>query len=100
MSWAYRCMKCRGRNVFRQKVEWYIRAKKCRHCGHGRFYLDRARQYRKDYCSCEGYHYRHREGSTYCIHNPNYQVNVRVGRYGEKLEDVLEDIMLKELCPF
>lgn len=100
MTWKYRCMACRGRNVFRQKVEWYVRPRQCRHCGHESFYLDRARQFRKDYCSCEGYHYTHRQGSTYCIHNPNYQVNVRVGRYGEKREDVLEDMALREACPF
>ena len=94
-------MKCRGRNVFRHPVEWYIRAKKCQHCGHGRFYLDRARQYRDDYCSCsENYHYTHRKGSTYCIHNPNYEVNVRVGRYGESRDAVLEEIKQRDECPF
>lgn len=100
MTWHYRCMKCRGRNVFLRELDTYIRRKKCRHCGHFRFYLDRRRQWRTDYCRCNGYHYTHRIGSPYCEHNENYQVNVRVGRYGEKLEDVLEDIKLREQCPF
>lgn len=94
-------MKCRGRNVFVRQIEDYLRPKKCRHCGHSRFYLDRRRQWRTDYCTCtDGYHYTHRIGSTFCIHNPDFQINVRVHRYGEKLEDVLEDIALREQCPF
>lgn len=93
-------MRCRGRNVFLRHLDTYIRIKKCRHCGHTRFYLDRRRQWRSDCCTCDGYHWKHRVGSTYCQLNPNYQINVRVGRYGEKLEDVLEDIALREQCPF
>ena len=100
MGWAYRCNRCRTRNTFRKKLEEYVRPKKCKECGHDRFYYDRERNHRSDYCSCEGYHWTHRRGTTYCIHNPLYQVNVRVGRYGEKLEDVLEDIALREQCPF
>jgi|GEM_PF-2773624 len=83
MSYAYRCMRCRGRNTLRHALEWYVRAPKCKHCKHDRFYLDKARQYRTDYCSCEGYHYTHRRCSTYCIHRPDYERNVRIGRYGE-----------------
>ena len=100
MTFKYRCSKCRGRNCFKHLLDWYLRKRRCRHCGHDRFYLDRARQFRDDYCTCSGYHYTHRKGSTFCEHHPNYQVNVRVGRYGEKLEDVLEDIKLRAICPF
>lgn len=111
MTWHYRCMKCRGRNVFRRMLEDYLRPKRCRHCGHGAFYLDRARQWRTDYCRCtEGYHYTHRVGSPLCVHNPDFQTNVRVERHGEKLKDVLEDIAFdkafhepveaSEECPF
>lgn len=99
MSWAYRCMKCRGRNTLKSEITGYF-GPECRHCGHNRFYLDRRRQWRTDYCNCEGYHYKHRAGSGCCELSPNYEVNVRVGRYGEKLEDVLEDIALREQCPF
>lgn len=100
MTWKYRCSRCRGRNVFSRKLDgWSVPA--CRHCGHDKFYLDRARQFRNDYCSCtENYHYTHRKGSPMCIHHPDYQVNVRTRRYGEKLEDVLEDIKLRAECPF
>lgn len=99
MTWKYRCMLCRGRNVFIRPLDDYLRKKKCRHCGHDRFYLDRRRQWRTDYCSCDGYHYTHRIGSTYCMHNPNYEVNIRVGRYGEDLQEVLLEIALREKPP-
>lgn len=92
MSVAYRCMKCRGRNTLRRPLHDYLRVPKCRHCGHKSFYLDRARQYRNDYCRCEGYHYTHRAKSKFCTVNPNYELNVRVLRYGEDLTDVQIDI--------
>lgn len=101
-TWKYRCSKCRGRNVFERKLDGWM-APACKHCGHDKFYLDRARQFRRDYCDCshtDGYHYRHREGSPFCIHNPEFQVNARTRKHDEKLEDVLEDIALREQCPF
>lgn len=70
---------------------------KCKHCGYDKFYLDRRRQWRSDYCDCSGYHYRHRIGSTYCEHNPKYELNVRVHRYGEDRDAVLLDIAEKML---
>jgi hypothetical protein len=113
MSWAYRCNKCRGRNTIKHKYEWYKKAPSCRHCGHAEFippegsikkavigpvfYLDKARQYRKDICrdtSC--CHYPHRYASTLCIHHPQHEIIVRTGRYGEALEDVLADIARRE----
>lgn len=93
MSWAYRCMRCRGRNTLAHKFEWYKRTPTCRHCGHFRMYPDRERQYRKDICrdsSC--CHYPHRIGSTVCIHHPQHEIIVRTGRGGELLSYVLEDI--------
>ena len=106
MSYAYRCSKCRGRNTLKHPLEWYVRAKKCRHCGWFRFYVDKARQFRNDYCTCAGYHHTHRKGSLMCEHHPNYEINVRTGRYGEALADVLADIARRtkeekenELCP-
>lgn len=94
MSVAYRCMKCRGRNTLPRPLEHYIRTPKCKHCGWFRFYLDKARQYRKDYCSCEGYHYTHRIKSKFCVHHPEYEFNVRTMRYGEDPEDVRIEMAL------
>ena len=112
MSWAYRCKRCRGRNTLKHKYEWYKRAPKCKHCSHSEFipppgsdkkpvigpvfYLDKARQYRTDFCVCEGYHFTHRVKSPYCIHNPEYEVRVRCGRYGELEADVRADIARRE----
>lgn len=75
-----------------RQLETYVRTKRCKHCGHDRFYLDKSRQYRTDYCSCEGYHYRHRAKSTFCVENPQYEFNVRVGRFGEDPADVQMEI--------
>jgi ribosomal protein L37E len=101
-------MKCRGRNTLRRRIDDYLRVPKCRHCGHNTFYLDKARQYRTDYCSCEGYHHTHRIRSPFCIHNARYEFNVRTRRYGEDPVDVQIDIAFDapatdhhlEECPF
>jgi hypothetical protein len=92
MSFYYRCMKCRTRNTFKRPLEHYKRQKKCRACDHWRFYVDKERQHRTDYCQCEGYHFSHRKGSPYCTANPNYEFNVRVRRFGENPVDVVLDI--------
>lgn len=91
----YRCCKCRSRNVFRHALEWYLRPKKCKNCSRTRFYVDKERQNRSDYCSCEGYHWKHRLGSPFCEHNKAYELNVRVGRYGEAEEDVKLEIAFR-----
>ena len=97
MSYAMRCSKCRGRNTMKRLPEQYKKTPVCKHCKCcNRYYLDKARQYRNDYCSCEGYHWTHRVKSPYCIHNPEYEIRVRTGRYGEALEDVLADIARRE----
>ena len=101
MTWKYRCSRCRGRNVFKQKLDGWS-DEKCHHCQYARFYFDRARQYRDDYCSCShafGYHYTHRRGSPRCVHHPDFELNARVFS-GESLEHVLEDIALRAICPF
>lgn len=92
MSFAYRCMRCRTRNTFKKPLEDYVRLKKCKRCSWWRFYLDRARQYRTDYCDCAGYHYRHRIGSPFCQHHPECEFNTRVRRYGEDPLEVRIDI--------
>ncbi len=73
-------------------LERYVRTPKCKHCGHFRYYLDKGRQYRTDYCSCGGYHHKHRQGSKFCESNPDYEFNVRTMRYGEDPEEVRFDI--------
>ncbi len=93
MSYAYRCSKCRGRNTMKHRYDWYKRTPVCKHCkACNRYYLDKARQYRNDYCSCEGYHYKHRIKSACCIHHPDYELHVRVGRYGEDSAVVIAEI--------
>lgn len=94
MRVPYRCSSCRTRNLFPRRIETYVRLKKCRACGHTRFYLDRGRLYRNDYCACEGYHHKHRIRSTFCIHNPQYEANVRIRRLGEHPHDVALDQLL------
>lgn len=100
MRYHYRCSKCQARTVFKHMLDWYIKPKKCKSCRYIRFYIDNGRQRREDYCLCEGYHYTHRRKSKYCVFNPQYEVNVRVMRYGEDLAAVLEDIKLRAECPF
>jgi hypothetical protein len=85
-------MKCRGRNTLKQKLDWYIRVPKCRHCKHASFYLDKSRQYRDDICDCSGYHFKHRIKSKFCEHHPDYQFNVRTLRYKECPEEVRLDM--------
>ncbi|MGC4075449.1 MAG: hypothetical protein QM702_00125 [Rubrivivax sp.] len=83
MSFHFRCQRCRGRNVMPRHWHDYARPKRCRHCGHTRFYLDRERTYRTC-CSCDGaYHWGpHRPGSPLCWHNRHWQAN-RAARDGE-----------------
>ena len=69
MSHVYRGNRCRTRNTFLRALATYVRPKRCRHCQHDRFYVDRERVARKA-CHCSGYHYAHRPGSRCCEHNP------------------------------
>lgn len=54
----------------------YVRPKRCKHCGHTRFYVDRERYARLD-CRCSGAYPwpAHRPGSPMCEHNPQWQAN-------------------------
>lgn len=99
MAFAYRCNKCRTRNMFKRRLEDYIRTKKCHACGHVKFYWDYERNSKATYCTCEGYHFNHREGSTFCIHHPRYEWNVRVLRNGEDPEEVALDIAFNAEVP-
>lgn len=73
MSYIYRCSRCRTRNTFLRALSTYVRAKRCRDCGHDHFYVDKERTQRKP-CRCSGYHHPHRPGSPLCEHNPTFDV--------------------------
>jgi len=80
VSHIYRCSACRTRNTFRRALGDYVRGKRCRHCGHDRFYVDRERMNRRG-CTCGGYHFPHRRGSGACIHSARseYYLALRQG---------------------
>jgi len=99
VSYAYRCTKCQARRALPRRLADYVRIPKCHSCGHKNFYLDKSRQYRSDYCSCEGYHHRHRQKSKFCIHHPDYELNVRTERYGEDRLDVQLEIAMLAPVP-
>lgn len=84
----YRCNRCRTRNKFKRAVACYLVPRKCRDCGHQKFYADKERASRVS-CKCAGaYHWgAHRLGSQYCEHNPNHQYHraVRDGASAEEL---------------
>jgi DNA-directed RNA polymerase subunit RPC12/RpoP len=92
MAYIYRCSRCRTRNSFKQPLEDYRRAKKCRACGYTKFYWDKERNRKADFCTCNGYHFNHRRGSKFCWANPQYEWNVRVLRYKEDPLQVSADI--------
>lgn len=107
MSHIYRCMSCRTRNTFARARHDYVRGRKCRHCGHTRFYVDRERIGRRG-CGCGGYHFPHRPGSPCCESNPMADAN-RAKRAGESPE-LVADLAMEaalfgklaraEACPF
>lgn len=68
MSYIYRCSSCRTRNTWPRALASYVRWRRCRHCGHDRFYVDRERVNRLP-CHCDGYHHAHRPGSRRCESN-------------------------------
>lgn len=88
----YKCCVCRTRNIFNHKVEWYKIKRKCKACGHQRFYVDKERQNRSDYCDCGSTHYRHRYKSNLCSHHPEFEKYERIRRYGEEAVEVVIDI--------
>lgn len=87
MSHIYRCSCCRTRNTFLRALTDYIRQRRCRSCGHRRFYADRERATRKA-CNCDGYHHAHRPGSRCCVANPSHAY-WRAKRQGEDEEVLL-----------
>ncbi len=124
MRYAYRCMFCRARNMFIRKIDDYIIPRKCKSCKrvvcvacekkgmkkcpHKKFYWDKSRNKRTDYCNCSGYHYTHRVNSKFCEKNKNVELNIRVERHGEERQDVLMDMAYEnptvmnpnDPCPF
>lgn len=82
MSYHFRCNRCRGRNVMPRHWRDYKRPKRCKHCGHQRFYVDKERVARLS-CFCQGaYHWEaHRPGSPMCERNPLHEAN-RARRQG------------------
>lgn len=67
----WRCPECRTR-----RKSWGLFSQHLRESGHG-------------LCSCGGYHYRHRPGSTYCERNPWCDVH-RASRQGEDAETLAD----------
>jgi hypothetical protein len=107
----YRCNRCRTRNAFHRRVSDYIIKRKCRDCGHQRFYVDKERVARKP-CYCGGYHHAHRPGSRCCEHHPLH-IAYRAQRAGadhDEVQDLKLDATLDKatktrpwrhaLCPF
>ena len=88
---VYRCNRCRCRNTFRRALFTYVIARKCRDCGHTRFYVDKERVTRKP-CYCGGYHHAHRPGSRCCELHPRCDIN-RMLRAGASDEDVTEVVL-------
>jgi DNA-directed RNA polymerase subunit RPC12/RpoP len=105
VSHIYRCSKCRTRNTFRRALASYVRGKRCRHCGHAGFYVDRERMNRIG-CQCGGYHFPHRPGSPCCDHHParDYWRALREGATGDDLLDAslraTGKVVRGNWCPF
>lgn len=84
----YRCSRCRTRNKFKRAVSTYLVAKKCRDCGHSKFYPDKERANRVS-CRCDGAYIWgvHRWGAKYCEKTPNHEYH-RAVRDGASAEDL------------
>src|SRR4051794_35940633 len=101
-KFAYRCMQCRTRNMFRMKVDEYLVRRKCMNCGCKRFYWDKERNMRasngkeRGQCYCGAYAHPHRPGAKFCETNPESEFNTRVERYGEDPDDVKLDIAFND----
>lgn len=75
-----RCSRCQARRTLARNPDQYARLPNCQRCGHNRYYLD---HYRRNVernkkavpvCNpgrggCSAYHFPHRKGSGFCIHN-------------------------------
>lgn len=91
MTYPYKCNRCRTRNIFKKKLEDYVRPKKCKACGYDRFYFDKDRARRVKPCNCSGYNFPHRVGSPCCEKNQHCMTN-RAKREGLVGDDLLEAI--------
>lgn len=96
-KYAYRCSRCRARNMFRRRVEHYKIERKCKACGYTRFYWDKARNerafmVREDICRClSPYPWPHRAGSKFCKHNSLSEYHLRIAA-GEKPSEIEMDM--------
>lgn len=90
--YTYRCNACRARNTFNKRLAEYVRDKKCKACGHTRFYVDRERMSRIA-CTCSGYHFPHRPDSRCCERNVlhGYHRARRSGITGNELLDIFAE---------
>jgi DNA-directed RNA polymerase subunit RPC12/RpoP len=99
MTFKYRCTRCRVRNTFKRQVDDYIRPKKCRACGHDRFYWDKEMNAHREICGCTGgYHFTHRKGSRLCVHNKWYELHDRL-RQGQTEAEALLEMSLSGTLP-
>lgn len=61
---------CQHRQSLAMRPEWYVRPRKCRRCKTGLMRLDPyrlRREHQRTNCDCEGYAFRHRRGSKWCV---------------------------------
>ncbi len=102
---ADRCNRGRTRNTFWKKLEWYVKPRKCKVCGHTRFYWDKERNKRRAGCGCGGYWFPHRPGSRFCYLNPKHIINELIYRQRVNADELLDaklemDGEPVETCPF
>lgn len=76
---ACRCRACGARQMKAMHPDEYqvrIRCKRCRRFDTLRIdqWADR-REWRKQTCRCDGYHFPHRRNSKWCNHNPDYPID-------------------------
>ena len=99
MGYTYRCRRHvdgkshQVQKTFPRPLEHYKHTPKCPECGSRLFWwLHVRRQNRDDYCTCSGYHWKHRKGSKFCEHNAWAEYHTRVEREREDPQEVLLDM--------
>lgn len=80
MTFVFRCPECRTRRR-----------------SHGLF-TQHLRESGHKACICGGYHYKHRPGSPYCVHNP-MSAALLASRYGASDDEVAEIALDLALSP-
>lgn len=80
MAFLFRCPECRTRRR-----------------SHGLF-TQHLRESGHKACICGGYHYKHRPGSPYCVHNP-MSAALLASRYGASDEEVADIALDLALSP-